>query len=83
VQRWVGASVEVLLEREATQGIRGVSENYLKVLVAGVPRDLPWQGRIVKAHIEAGVDPRFASGMEPHPRDREDHGFATFLHFVH
>jgi threonylcarbamoyladenosine tRNA methylthiotransferase MtaB len=56
VQRWVGRDVAVLLEgREGRPG-RGVSENYLKVDVRGIPEGEARPGRIARARIiEAGA----------------------------
>jgi threonylcarbamoyladenosine tRNA methylthiotransferase MtaB len=56
VQRWVGRDVAVLLEgREGRPG-RGVSENYLKVDVRGIPEGEAHPGRIARARIiEAGA----------------------------
>jgi len=64
--RWVGRRVEVVLERggsAAGGGWRGLSANYLKVLVEGVPPEAGRAGSLVQAVIEEGGDPcrgRFA-----------------------
>ncbi len=59
--RWVGKRVEVVLERERFQtgsgSWRGLSENYLKVLVEGVPDQLETPGILVEALIEQAGNP--------------------------
>ena len=65
-ERWVGRQVEVVLEKDGTAGgggWRGLSENYLKVLVRGVPPAIGRAGDLVQAVIEQAGDPclgRFA-----------------------
>ena len=65
-ERWVGRQVEVVLEKDRTaagDGWRGLSENYLKVLVRGVPAETGRAGNVVQAVIEQAGDPclgRFA-----------------------
>jgi threonylcarbamoyladenosine tRNA methylthiotransferase MtaB len=59
---WEGREVEVVLEdrrlpgREG-EGWEGVSENYLKVLVYGIPDGLAAPGRLLRARIEGHGDP--------------------------
>jgi threonylcarbamoyladenosine tRNA methylthiotransferase MtaB len=54
-RRWVGREVEVLLEGRSGARPHGVSANYLKVLVNGVPRGAAAPGSVVRAEItEAG-----------------------------
>jgi len=54
-RRWVGREVAVLLEGRAGRRGRGVSENYLKVDVRGIPEGEAGPGRIARARItEAG-----------------------------
>ena len=58
--RWVGRQVEVVLEKDGSAaggGWRGLSENYLKVLVQGVPADEGWAGNLVRVQIEVAGDP--------------------------
>ena len=57
-RRWVGRQVDVLLERGAGRRSpagtgRGVSENYLKVAVRGIPPGEAVAGRIARAEITA------------------------------
>lgn len=47
---WVGADVEVLLEKRAGSAAEGTSENYLKVVVQGLPTG-EVRGRIARARI--------------------------------
>jgi len=55
-RRWVGREVAVLLEGRAGRRGRGVSENYLKVDVRGIPEGEAEPGRIARARImEAGA----------------------------
>jgi threonylcarbamoyladenosine tRNA methylthiotransferase MtaB len=56
-QRWVGRSAEALLERSASGTMLGVTENYLKVAVRGVPGGASTRGRIVRAVILDSGDP--------------------------
>jgi threonylcarbamoyladenosine tRNA methylthiotransferase MtaB len=64
--RWVGRRVEVVLEKDGSAAggrWRGLSANYLKVLVEGVPPEAGRAGSLVQAVIEEGGDPcrgRFA-----------------------
>jgi tRNA A37 methylthiotransferase MiaB len=51
--RWVGREVEVVLEGRAGAYPHGVSANYLKVLVNGVPREEARPGRMLRARIAA------------------------------
>jgi threonylcarbamoyladenosine tRNA methylthiotransferase MtaB len=59
---WEGREVQVVLEdrrlpsREG-QAWEGVSENYLKVLVYGIPAGLAAPGRLLRARIEGHEDP--------------------------
>ncbi len=59
--RWVGKRVEVVLERERSQtdsgSWQGLSENYLKVLVEGVPDQLGAPGILAEALIEQAGNP--------------------------
>jgi threonylcarbamoyladenosine tRNA methylthiotransferase MtaB len=59
--RWVGKRVEVVLEGERSQtdpgSWRGLSENYLKVLVEGVPDQLRTPGLLVEAVIDQDGSP--------------------------
>ncbi|MEE9307294.1 MAG: tRNA (N(6)-L-threonylcarbamoyladenosine(37)-C(2))-methylthiotransferase MtaB [Spirochaetia bacterium] len=59
--RWVGKWVEVVLERERSQtdsgSWQGLSENYLKVLVEGVPDQLGAPGILAEALIEQAGNP--------------------------
>jgi threonylcarbamoyladenosine tRNA methylthiotransferase MtaB len=56
--RWVGRQVEVVLEKNnSAAGWRGLSENYLKVLVHGVPPEAGRAGAPVQAVIEQAGDP--------------------------
>lgn len=59
--RWVGKRVEVVLERERSQtdseSWQGLSENYLKVLVEGVPDQLGTPGILAEALIEQAGNP--------------------------
>jgi threonylcarbamoyladenosine tRNA methylthiotransferase MtaB len=52
-RRWVGREVEVLLEGRGGARPVGVSANYLKVAVSGVPRDAAAPGNVVRAGITA------------------------------
>jgi threonylcarbamoyladenosine tRNA methylthiotransferase MtaB len=59
-ERWVGRQVEVVLEkdrREEGSGWRGLSENYLKVLVREVPPEAGRAGNLIQAVIEQPGDP--------------------------
>jgi len=47
---WVGADVEVLLEKRAGSAAEGTSENYLKVVVRGLPAGED-RGRIARTRI--------------------------------
>lgn len=64
--RWVGRRVELVLERDGSAAggsWRGLSANYLKVLVEGVPPEAGKAGSLVQAVIEEGGEPcrgRFA-----------------------
>jgi threonylcarbamoyladenosine tRNA methylthiotransferase MtaB len=66
IERWVGRRVEVVLEKDGSAAggsWRGLSANYLKVLVEGVPRESGRAGSLVQAVIEKGGNPclgRFA-----------------------
>jgi threonylcarbamoyladenosine tRNA methylthiotransferase MtaB len=51
--RWVGREVEVLLEGRPGARAHGVSGNYLKVIVNGVPENAAWPGRMVRAVISS------------------------------
>jgi threonylcarbamoyladenosine tRNA methylthiotransferase MtaB len=51
VRRWMGRKVEVLLEGKGSARPHGVSANYLKVTVNGMPRDTAAPGRVVRAEI--------------------------------
>ena len=59
--RWEGKRVEVVLERERSQtdsgSWQGLSENYLKVLVEGVPDQLGAPGILAEALIEQAGNP--------------------------
>ncbi len=59
--RWVGKRVEVVLERKRSQtdsgSWQGLSENYLKVLVEGVPDQLGAPGILAEALIEQAGNP--------------------------
>jgi threonylcarbamoyladenosine tRNA methylthiotransferase MtaB len=56
--RWVGRQVEVVLEKDnSAPGWRGLSENYLKVLVHGVPLGAGWAGAPAQVVIEQAGDP--------------------------
>jgi len=59
--RWVGKRVEVVLEREGPQtdsgSWQGLSENYLRVLVEGVPDKVGTRGILVEALIEQAGNP--------------------------
>ena len=64
-ERWVGRQLEVVLEKDGTagDGWRGLSDNYLKVRVRGVPSEVGRAGNLVQAVIEQAGDPclgRFA-----------------------
>ena len=52
-RRWVGREVEVLLEGRETSGPHGVSANYLKVSIAGVPANAAIPGTMVRAEVTA------------------------------
>ena len=57
-QRWVGRQLQVLLEsgagrRREAAAARGVSENYLRVAVRGIPRGEAVAGRIARTEITA------------------------------
>jgi threonylcarbamoyladenosine tRNA methylthiotransferase MtaB len=59
-ERWLGRRVEVVLEKGGTaacDGWRGLSENYLKVLVREVPPGVGRAGNLVQAVIEQAGDP--------------------------
>jgi len=66
IQRWLGRQVEVVLEKDGATvdgGWRGLSGNYLKVLVLGVPGEAGRAGNLVQAVIEQAGNPcrgRFA-----------------------
>jgi tRNA A37 methylthiotransferase MiaB len=47
---WIGADVEVLLEKREGLAAEGTSENYLKVVVRGLPAG-EVRGRIARARI--------------------------------
>ena len=59
--RWEGKRVEVVLERKRSQtdsgSWQGLSENYLKVLVEGVPDQLGAPGILAEALIEQAGNP--------------------------
>jgi threonylcarbamoyladenosine tRNA methylthiotransferase MtaB len=58
--RWVGRQVEVVLEKDGSAAggdWRGLSENYLKVLVQGVAPEAGRAGKLVRAVIEQGGNP--------------------------
>jgi threonylcarbamoyladenosine tRNA methylthiotransferase MtaB len=59
--RWVGKRVKVVLERERSQtdpgSWQGLSENYLKVLVEGVPDQLGTPGILAETLIEQAGSP--------------------------
>jgi len=59
--RWLGKRVEVVLERKRSQtdsgSWQGLSENYLKVLVQGVPDQLGTPGIMAEAMIEQAGSP--------------------------
>ena len=60
IERWVGRPVEVVLEKDGfaeAGGWRGLSANYLKVLVAGVPAEAGRAGNQVQAVIEQAGNP--------------------------
>jgi threonylcarbamoyladenosine tRNA methylthiotransferase MtaB len=60
IRRWVGRRVEVVLEKNGSAaggGWRGLSENYLKVLVHGVPAEAGRAGKLVLAQIEEAGNP--------------------------
>ena len=72
---WEGREVQVVLEdrrlpgREG-QAWEGVSENYLKVLVYGIPAALAAPGRLFRARIEGPEDPcsaRYLAGERESP----------------
>ncbi len=50
-QGWLGKDVEVLIETEASGTARGVSGNYLRVMVEGARAFENLTGRIMRAHI--------------------------------
>jgi threonylcarbamoyladenosine tRNA methylthiotransferase MtaB len=56
IRRWAGKEVAVVLERKraGTGGgaWRGISENYLKVLVEGIPEESARAGQLVRALVE-------------------------------
>jgi threonylcarbamoyladenosine tRNA methylthiotransferase MtaB len=49
--RWIGREVEVLLEKKGSPRARGVSQNYLKVDLAGVPEHSHAGGAMARAMI--------------------------------
>jgi threonylcarbamoyladenosine tRNA methylthiotransferase MtaB len=53
--QWIGKEVQVLLEQQKSNGTEpgchGLSENYLRVSVSGVPGDLQKRGTLVTARI--------------------------------
>lgn len=59
--RWVGKRVEVVLERERSQtdsgNWQGLSENYLRVLVEGIPDQAGTPGILAEALIEQAGNP--------------------------
>jgi threonylcarbamoyladenosine tRNA methylthiotransferase MtaB len=60
IRRWQGRTVEVVLEEDGAPGTakwRGLSENYLKILVDGVPREEGRAGNLVEVSIREAGDP--------------------------
>jgi threonylcarbamoyladenosine tRNA methylthiotransferase MtaB len=60
VERWAGRTVEVVLEKDGCEGggsWRGLSENYLKMLVDGVPGEAGTPGNLVQAVIDGAGNP--------------------------
>lgn len=55
-QSWLGAEVEVLLEKPLGAAVEGTAENYLKVAVQGIPSG-EVRGRIARARISACGQP--------------------------
>ena len=53
--RWAGRVVDVLLEGKPGTRPHGVSENYLKTIVDGVPRAEAVSGRMVRAVVVGGI----------------------------
>ncbi|MBN2552813.1 MAG: tRNA (N(6)-L-threonylcarbamoyladenosine(37)-C(2))-methylthiotransferase MtaB [Spirochaetales bacterium] len=60
-ERWVGRKLEVVLEREGSSsepGVwRGLSQNYLRVLVEGIPGQAGRMGALVQTVIDRAGDP--------------------------
>ncbi|MBE3065655.1 MAG: radical SAM protein, partial [Spirochaetes bacterium] len=52
-QSWLGAEVDVLLEKRLGAAVEGTAENYLKVAVRGIPSGEVVRGRIARARISA------------------------------
>ncbi len=66
-KRWAGRYVDVVIEDEVNSGEwRGVSENYLRLIVRNVPEEYGHSGKICRVRIKTGEDirsGRFISGV--------------------
>lgn len=51
IDRHIGKSVQVLLEKESRQQLHGICENYLKVIVTQAPPDIG-RGALIRARID-------------------------------
>jgi threonylcarbamoyladenosine tRNA methylthiotransferase MtaB len=75
IRRWQGSTVEVVLEGNESPGAgswRSLSENYLKILVDGVPQEEGRAGNLVEVSIREAGDPcrgRFVGTAERHRVD--------------
>ncbi len=58
---WVGRRVEAVLERSGSGGLwRGLSQNYLRLSIRGVPAELGRPGELVAVRVENDEDPAAA-----------------------